>query len=102
MNRSKFSLADLLTLMGAVTFGFLLFLSYYFSTLGDLKQSILMASIFAIPLGILAYVMKLKKGVSRNFKSNIIVEGILVVFFTVLAVGSIFLMCANIISILSR
>ena len=90
MNRSKFSLADLLTLMGAVTFGFLLLLSYYFSTLGDLKQSILMASIFAIPLGILAYVIKLKKGVSRNFKSNIILEGILVVFFAALAVGSIF------------
>lgn len=90
MNRTRFSLADLLTLMAAVSFGFLLFLSFYFSTLGDLNQSILKASIFAIPLGILAYMLKLKKGVSRNFKSNIIVEGILVATFAVFAVLSIY------------
>lgn len=81
MNQSKFSLADLLTLMGAVTFGFLLFLGYNFLTLGDTNQSIILATSFALALGIIAYVVKKLKGVSRNFKTNIISEAILILIF---------------------
>ena len=81
MNRSKFSLADLLTLMGAVTFGFLVFLGYNFLTLGDTIKSIILATSFALALGIVAYVLKTLKGVSRNFKTNIISESILIFVF---------------------
>ena len=85
MNQSKFSLADLLTLMGSVTFGFLVFLGYNFLTLGDTNQSIFLATSFALALGIIAYVLKILKGVSRNFKTNIIIEASLIFVFLLIS-----------------
>lgn len=90
MNQSKFSLADLLTLMGAVTFGFLVFLGYNFLTLGDTNQSIILATSFALALGFIAYVLKILKGVSRNFKTNIISEAILIFVFLLISFFAIF------------
>jgi hypothetical protein len=85
MNRSKFSLADLLTLMSAITFGFLFFLGYNFLTLGDMTKSIILASSFALALGVIAYALKTLKGVSRNFKTNIIAELVLILAYSIIA-----------------
>ena len=89
MNQSKFSLADLLTLMGAITFGFFFFLGYNFLTLGDLTKSIIMASAFAFGLGMIAYVLKTLKRASRNFKTSILTEVLLFITYAVVAYFSI-------------
>jgi hypothetical protein len=82
MNQSKFSLADVLTLLSALAFGFVCFLGANFYTLGDTKQSIIIAAIIAVILGGLAIGAKLLKRTSRNFKTCFIVEVILLILFT--------------------
>lgn len=84
MNQSKFSLADLLTVLGTLGFGFFCFLSINFLTLGDTSTSIIWAAIISSILGGLAFGVKLVKRTSRNFKTYIIWEWILIFLFAVI------------------
>lgn len=85
MNQSKFSLADVLTVLGAVGFGFFCFLSFNFLSLGETIPSIIIATVLALILGGLALGVKLLKKTDRNFKSRIIWEWALLAVFAVFA-----------------
>jgi hypothetical protein len=83
MNRqSKFSLADVLTLLTALAFGFVCFLGTNFYTLGRINQSILLAVIIAVLLYGTAFGAKLLKRASRDFKTCFVWEMVLLVVFT--------------------
>jgi hypothetical protein len=86
MNQSKFSLADVLTLLAALGYGFVCFLSANFYTLGDTFNSIVLALIIAILLFGTAFGAKLLKRTSRNFKTSLIFEIACLVLFTGLIV----------------
>jgi energy-coupling factor transporter transmembrane protein EcfT len=86
MNKSKFSLADLLTVLAALAFGFVCFLGTNFFTLGNTNQSIILSMIIAVLLGGTAFLAKLLKRTSRNFKICFVWEIILLVLFTAFAV----------------
>jgi len=90
MNQSKFSLADLLTALGAIGFGFLCFLSLNFLTLGDMQLSVIVATIIGFVLGGLAFGVKLLKQTSRNFKTNIVWEWVLLFLFLIIAYFAVF------------
>jgi hypothetical protein len=82
MNQSKFSLADLLTVLTAVAFGFLCFLGTNFYTLGNVPKSITAALIITILLFSTAFTAKRLKRTSVNFKTRFILEMALLVVFT--------------------
>jgi cell division protein ZapA (FtsZ GTPase activity inhibitor) len=86
MNQSKFSFADLFTVLATVGFGFFCFLSLNFLSLGETVPSIIGATVLALILGGLALGVKLLKKTSRNFKTCIIWEWLLLFFFVVMAV----------------
>ena len=90
MSQSKFSLADLLTVLGTLGFGFFCFLSLNFLTLGETTLSIIWAVIISLILGGLAFGVKLVKRTSRNFKTFIIWEWVLIFLFVVVAFFAIF------------
>jgi hypothetical protein len=90
MGQSKFSLADLLTVLGTLGFGFFCFLSLNFLTLGDTTTSIIWAVLISFVLGGLAFGVKLLKRTSRNFKTFIIWEWVLIFLFIVVAFFAIF------------
>ena len=90
MDQSKFSLADLLTALGAIGFGFLCFLSLNFLTMGDTLLSVIVAAIIGFVLGGLAFGIKLLKQTSRNFKTNIIWEWVLLILFVIIAYFAVF------------
>lgn len=81
MRESKFSLADLLIVLGAVGYGFFCFMGLNFRTLGDTKQSVILAVIFALILGGFALGAKMWKRTSRNFKSSMIWEWTFLLLF---------------------
>jgi len=85
MNQSKFSLADLLTVLGAIIFGFFCYLSFNFISLGETTLSVVWASALALILGGLALIAKLLKKTSRNFKSCIIWEWVILFLFVCMA-----------------
>lgn len=89
MNQSKFSLADLLTVLASIGFGFFCFLSFNFLTMGETNKSILLAVVFALVLGGLAFGAKLLKRTERNFKTCIIWEWVLLFLFVVAAIFAI-------------
>lgn len=84
MSKSKFSLADVFIVLAALLFGFVCFLSTNFLTLGNTKQSIVLSVIITLLLGGLAYVAKLLKRTSGNFKTCFVLEIIILVLFTAL------------------
>jgi len=86
MSQSKFSLA----VLGTLGFGFFCFLSLNFLTLGDTTTSIIWAVLISFVLGGLAFGVKLLKRTSRNFKTYIIWEWVLLFLFLVVAFISIF------------
>jgi hypothetical protein len=90
MEQSKFSLADLLTVLGTLVFGFFCFLSINYMTLGNTMGSLVFASVIALILGGLAFVIKLLKMTSRNFKSYIIWEWVLLLLFSTGAFFALF------------
>jgi hypothetical protein len=90
MSQSKFSLADLLTVLGTLGFGFFCFLSVNFLTLGDTTTSIIWAILISFILGGIAFGVKLVKRTSRNFKTYIIWEWVLIFLFVVIAFLAIF------------
>ena len=85
MNSSKLSLADVLTLLTALGFGFICFLGANFYTLGNINQSIILAFIIAVLLGGTALGAKIMKRTSRNFKSSFVWEIIFLVLFTMIS-----------------
>ena len=82
MKASRFSLADLLTLLAALAFGFICFLGKNFETEGDILISVLVSFGIVIILGGLALTAKLQKTVRKGFKAHIIVEFCIVIVFT--------------------
>lgn len=84
MEQSKFSLADLLTIVGAVAFGFICFLGLNFIQMGDDRKSIILASVFSIVLFLCAFGARLLKRSDRNFRTSVIFEFILVALFTLI------------------
>jgi hypothetical protein len=86
MNQSKFSLADVLTILTALAFGFLCFLGTNFYTLGNIPKSITVALIITILLFSTAFTAKILKRTSANFKTRFISEMLLLVVFTLLLV----------------
>jgi hypothetical protein len=83
MNQSKFSFADVLTVLTALGFGFMCFLSTNFYTLGNTKQSIIVSAAVAVVLSGLALGAKLLKRTNGNFKTCFVWEMILLLLFTV-------------------
>jgi len=94
MTQRKFSLADIITILSALTFGFLCFLGANFLNIGKslvwgMEQTtgcIVMALSISILLFGAAYGAKLLKRTSRNFKSSFIWEISLLALFFLLAV----------------
>jgi hypothetical protein len=82
MNQTKFTLADVLTLLTALTFGFVCFLGTNFFTLGETWQSIILAVIITVLLAGTALGAKTLRRTSRNFKFCFICEIVLIVLFT--------------------
>jgi ABC-type transport system involved in multi-copper enzyme maturation permease subunit len=89
MKQTKFSLADLLTLLGTLVYGFFCFLSLNFYTLGETITSLIGAAAISLTLGVLAFSIKLLKTTSQNFKTKIITEGILLFLFIVFSLSAI-------------
>lgn len=86
MKKSIFTLADVLNVLTALTFGFICFLGKNFSTLGNTYESITWGVIIAVSLAGTAFIAKLLKGTSRNFKTNFILEIVVLLLFTGLTV----------------
>jgi uncharacterized membrane protein YidH (DUF202 family) len=86
MKQSRFSLADLITVLTSIAFGFICFLGKNFSTLGDTSISITWAAIITVSLAGTAFLAKLLKRTKRNFKTNSILEKVVLLLFTVLTV----------------
>jgi len=84
MKVARFSLADLMTLLAALVFGFICFLGLNFLTEGQLVLSIAVATAIAAILGALAWFVKSRKKVTRNFKTHRILEFGGLVLFTLL------------------
>jgi hypothetical protein len=87
MNKlSKFSLADVLTVLTAIAFGFICFLGKNFYTLGNTTVSINWAIFITISLAGTALAAKQLKRTSGNFKTMFVAEIAVLVLFTVLMV----------------
>lgn len=94
MNKSKFSLADVLTALAAINFGFIAFLGANFLNVENDKVwgmphtagCVVMAIFIAALLGGTAFSAKLLKRTSVNFKTCFIWEVICLVFFVLFAV----------------
>lgn len=81
VNDRKFTFADLITFVSALAFGFLMYLSYNFATLGNNLESITYALIMALVLFLLAFGAKFLKRSNGNFKTSIIVEYVFLGFY---------------------
>ncbi len=86
MNKSKFSLADVLSVLSAISYGFICFLSLDFLSVGEVEKSILVAVVITLILGGFALGAALFKRTARNFKIHIICEWIFLCLFVVMAV----------------
>jgi len=86
MNLSKFSIADVVTVLSALLFGVICFLSTYFYTLGNTGKSFILSIIVTAFLGGTALSAKLLKRTSRNFKTCFIWEMILIFINTVIMI----------------
>jgi hypothetical protein len=94
MNQSKFSLADVLTILAAIGFGLVCFLGANFLNIGQEKVwgqphifgCVFIAVVIAVLLGGTAYGAKLLKRTSVNFKTCFVWEMVLLLLFAVFAV----------------
>lgn len=86
MNPSKFSLADLITLLTALAFGFVCFLGINFYSLGNTSQSIIFAVVIALLLAGTAFIAKFLKRTKGNFTISFTLEIIFLILFTGLTV----------------
>ena len=93
MNNSKFSLADLLTVLAVIVFGFVSFLGANFLSIKNAEVMgmnrvtgcLVIAIIIAFVLFVLAYGAKLFKRADHNFKTNFIIEMAFLFLFLVSA-----------------
>ena len=86
MNQSKFSLADLLTVLAAIIFGFVSFLGFNFAFLGaDKYKSIMYAALIAIGMGGLALAAAMLKRTRMISKTKVIMEFVLLFIFVLSA-----------------
>lgn len=88
MNQSKFSLADLISVLGALVFGYVCFLSINLLSYGNLTISISLAVSFFLVLGGLAFWIKWIKRTNYPSKTKRIIEWILLLVFVIVAVIS--------------
>ncbi len=72
MRKINLTLADLLTILTGLAFGFVCFLSLNFLSCGNLKQSITNSAIIAVLLITTSLAAKYLKKATRNFKINFI------------------------------
>jgi hypothetical protein len=79
--QQKFTLADVITLLTAISFGFVCFLGINFYTLGNTQESIIFSAIITIVLFGTAYLAKRLKRTTGNFQANFIFEIIVLVIF---------------------
>ncbi len=86
LKQIKFSLAVVINLLAALTYGYVCFLSANFYTMGKLTESIIIAIFITSLLIATSLGPKLLKQTKRNFKSCLIWERILLVLFTLLIV----------------
>jgi len=94
MNQTKFSLADVLTVLAAIAFGFVCFLGANFLNIGKdivwgmshTTGCVIMAVFISVLLFGTAFGAKLLKRTSRNFKTCFVGEVILLTFFVLFAV----------------
>lgn len=94
MNQSKFSLADVLTVLAALIFGFICYMGANFLNIAHEKVwgmphtmgCIIMALFCSLLLFATAYGAKLLKRTSRNFKSNFFGEVTLLTLFVLFAI----------------
>jgi hypothetical protein len=84
LKQIKLSLAVVINLLAALTFGYFCFLGLNFKTLGDKSESILYAVIITLILIGTSLGAKFLKQTKRNFKSHRIWEAVLLVLFTLL------------------
>lgn len=87
LKQLKFSLAVVINLLTALTFGYFCFLGTNFYTLGDKGKSITVAVIIILLLIGTSLGAKFLKQTKRNFKSRFIWEIILLILFTGLTAG---------------
>ncbi len=85
MNQSKFSLADVFSVIAAMTFGFVCFLSINFLSLGDTMSAAIIASIIALILAGLPLSAKFLKRTRKNFKTSLFFELFFLLCFGVVA-----------------
>ena len=90
MNQSKFSIADIFTIVSALVFGFFCYLGYNFKFLGDTVKSVIFAVVIAVVLGVLALLPKWMKSTDHNFKTHFILEWVFIILFVLAAVVAIF------------
>ena len=81
---SKFSMADVIAVLTAVSFGYVCFLGVNFYTLGDKSKSITIATAITITLIAISLGLKRLKRTVRPSKNKFILEIILLVVFAVL------------------
>jgi len=94
MNQSKFSLADVLTVVASILFGIVSFLGADFLNINNSKVwgmshttgCLVMAIVIALLLGGTALGAKILKRTSRNFKTCFVWEIVCLVFFILFAV----------------
>jgi hypothetical protein len=86
MKQSKFSLADVLTLLTSLIFGFVCFLGANFYTLGNMSKSMMLSLIITVVLFSTVFAAKRLKLTSINFKTRFLCEIALLIFFTILFV----------------
>ncbi|MBP6754673.1 MAG: hypothetical protein KA210_00900 [Bacteroidia bacterium] len=84
LKQIKFSLAVVINLLAALTFGYFCFLGANFFTLGDKGTSITVTAIITLLLIGTSLGAKFLKQTKRNFKSRFIWEIVLLVLFTLL------------------
>lgn len=82
MSQLKISLAGVLAILSALAFGFVCFLGLNFYSLGNMNQSITVAAIIAGLLIALALGAKKLKQTTRNFKTFLVFEILLLVLLT--------------------
>lgn len=90
MKQTRFPLADLLTILGGIGFGFFCYLSINFYTLGDTATSITWAIITALVLTCLAFLCKLLKTTNGNFKTSIIIERIILPIYISVSIVALY------------
>jgi hypothetical protein len=86
MKQTNFSLADVISVLTALAFGFICFMGKNFLTLGNTSESIAWGVIIAVSLACTAFIAKSLKRTSNNFKTNFILEIIVLLLFTGLMV----------------